>query len=134
MASEPTGDHRHSVLIVEDDYDTRESIVDLVHAVGLNAVAADNGRAALQLLRDGFRPCLIVLDMAMPDMDGFTFRREQLADPTIADVPVAVMSGGGWAVEADARKLGLMVFLRKPVAPDQLFKTFDDHCGARRAN
>ena len=123
--------HRHAVLVVEDDYDTREAFLDLARAVGLDPIGAENGRTALRLLRDGLRPCLIVLDMAMPDMNGLEFRREQLADPALADLSVAVMSGGGWAVEADARKLGLTVFLRKPVEPEELLRAFTDHCGQK---
>jgi CheY-like chemotaxis protein len=120
--------HRHTLLIVEDDCDTREAFIALACSVGLDAIEADDGREALALLRGGLRPCLIVLDMAMPVMDGFAFRRQQLADPALADLPVVVMSGGGWAVQVDARKLGLSVFLRKPVDPDQLLRAFDDHC------
>jgi len=125
------GTHRHAVLVVEDDHDTREAFLELARAVDLEAIGAENGRTALRLLRDGLRPCLIVLDMAMPDMNGLEFRREQLADPALADLSVAVMSGGGWAVEADARKLGLMVFLRKPVEPEELLRAFTDHCGQK---
>jgi CheY-like chemotaxis protein len=65
----------------------------------------------------------------MPVMDGFTFRREQLADPALADLPVAVMSGGGWVAETEARKLGVTLFLRKPVEPDQLLAVFTARCG-----
>ena len=78
------------------------------------------------MLRDGLRPCLIVLDMAMPEMDGFEFRRQRMADPTLAELPVAVMSGGGWATDADARKLGLTLFFRKPVEPAELLRAFTD--------
>ena len=125
--------HRHAVLLVEDDYYTREGFILIIQRAGLDVVAAVNGREGLERLRDGLRPCLIVLDMAMPDMDGFQFRREQLADSSIADIPVAVMSGGGWAVEADARKLGLAVFLRKPVDPDAFLAALTKHCGARQS-
>ena len=123
--------HRHAVLVVEDDHDTREAFTLLAASVGLDVVPVENGRAALRMLRDGLRPCLIVLDMAMPEMDGFEFRRQQLADPTLAELPVAVMSGGGWATEADARKLGLTLFFRKPVEPAELLRAFTDHCGGR---
>lgn len=125
-------EHRHAVLLVEDDHDTREAFAALAEALGLDAVVASNGREALDQLRTGLRPCVIMLDMALPVMDGFAFRREQLADSTIADIPVVVMSGGGWATEADARKLGLTVFLRKPVDSDELVKAFSDHCGVAR--
>jgi CheY-like chemotaxis protein len=122
--------HRHTLLIVEDDCDTREAFIALAGSVGLDAMEADNGREALALLRGGLRPCLIVLDMAMPDMDGFAFRREQLADPELAELPVVVMSAGGPAVQEEARTIGLGVFLRKPVDPHDLLRAFSDYCGA----
>jgi len=104
----------------------------LALSVGLQAIACESGRSALDTLRRGFRPCLIVLDMAMPDMDGFAFRREQMADPALHAIAVAIVSGSGWDTELDARKLGMAVFLHKPVEPELLLKAFDDHCGARR--
>jgi CheY-like chemotaxis protein len=126
-----TATHRHTVLLVEDDYDTRDVFAAIARSVGLEAVTTENGRAALELLRGGLRPCVIVLDIAMPEMDGYAFRRAQLTDPAIADIPVVVMTGGGWATETDARKLGLTVFLQKPVDPDALLRVFTDHCGAK---
>jgi CheY-like chemotaxis protein len=112
--------HRHSVLVVEDDYYTREAFAFVAEASGVETAIASNGREALDKLRSGVRPCIIVLDLAMPVMDGFAFRRVQMADPVLADVPVVVMSGGGWASELEARKLGVTMFLRKPVEPEQL--------------
>jgi CheY-like chemotaxis protein len=126
-----TAAHRHTVLLVEDDYDTRDAFAALARSVGLDAIVAENGRSALEVLGSGLRPCLIVLDIAMPEMDGFAFRRAQRDDPAIADIPVVVMTGGGWATETDARKLGLTVFLRKPVEADDLLRLFTDHCGAK---
>jgi len=120
--------HRHTVLVVEDDADTREAFIALAEMVGLGAVGAPNGAEALDRLQHGLRPCLIVLDIAMPHMDGFAFRRAQLADEELACIPVAVMSGGGWAMERDARNLGLSKFLRKPVEPEELLRLFTSHC------
>ena len=128
------GPHRHAVLVVEDDHDARESFILLAESVGLDAVGAENGRVALGLLRNGLRPCLIVLDIAMPEIDGFEFRRQQMADPALAHLAIAVMSGGGWATEADARKLGLTLFFRKPIEPEELLRAFVDHCGAPTAD
>lgn len=116
-------DHRHAILLVEDDHDTREAVSAILETLGLAVVGAANGREALEQLWGGLRPCLIILDVAMPEMDGYAFRRAQLADPTLTGIPVAVMSGAGWAVEGDARALGLTTFLRKPIDPDQLLAT-----------
>ena len=120
------------VLLVEDDHDTRETFSLLARTLGLDTIAVENGRVALDRLRDGLRPCVIVLDIMMPEMDGFTFRREQMADPALADLHVVVMSGGGWAAEADARKLGITRFLRKPVEPSELIRLFTTECGSDR--
>jgi CheY-like chemotaxis protein len=121
-------EHRHTVLFLEDDYDTRDVFIALADSVGVDAVVCANGRDGLDALRDGLRPCVIVLDLAMPDMDGFAFRREQLADPAICDIPVLIVSGGGWANEVDARKLGVTEFFRKPIDLDELIQAFTDCC------
>jgi len=127
VSSDSNG-HRHAVLIVEDDHSTREAFLELARIIGVEPIGARNGREALTHLRGGLRPCLIVLDIAMPEMDGFAFRREQLGDPALADIPVVVMTGGGWDVETDARKLGLTVFLGKPVDPYRLVEVLSGHC------
>jgi CheY-like chemotaxis protein len=123
--------HRHGVLVVEDDYGTRESFLELARLYDLDATGAANGRQALTKLRQGLRPCLIILDLTMPEMDGLEFREAQLADPAFAEIPVAVMSGGGLAAEEEARKLGLVHYLRKPIEIDTLLRLFADNCGAR---
>jgi len=124
--------HQHAVLFIEDHADGREAYAALASTVGLDMVAVGDGREALRRLRDGLRPCLILLDLRMPEMDGFAFRREQLADPALARIPVAVVSGGGYTVEAEARKLGLHTFLRKPVDPADVMHLFTDHCAPRQ--
>ena len=122
-------DHRHTVLLVDDNDDLREAFVLLAAAMELDAVAYGNAPDALDALRGGLRPCLILLDLAMPEMDGFAFRREQLKDPELACIPVAVVSGVGTLVESEARSLGLTTFLRKPVDISELRRLFADHCG-----
>jgi two-component system response regulator MprA len=124
-----SGEHRHTVLLAEDDFDTREVFVRAATLAGLDFLAVANGRDALDQLRGGLRPCLIVLDLAMPVMNGFDFRRAQLADSTLRDFPVVVVSGGGWAAEVDAQQLGLTTFLHKPVALSQLLSVLENHCG-----
>src|SRR5438445_12373149 len=87
-----------NVLIVEDDADTREMLTTLLSTQGFHAVAAEDGLEALHLLRTVRHrapeiPCLVLLDLKMPRLSGNEFRRAQLGDPTVANVPVAVMSG-----------------------------------------
>jgi CheY-like chemotaxis protein len=122
--------HRHSVLLIEDHEDLRDAFVALATTAGLDPVACSDGHEALQRLRDGVRPCLILLDLGMPGMNGLDFRQEQLNDPHLADIPVAVISGTGHAVERQAEMLGLTRFLRKPIEIVELLQLFADHCGA----
>ena len=123
-------DHRHTVMLVDDNDDLREAFVLLAAAMELDAVAYGSAPHALEALRGGLRPCLILLDLAMPEMDGFAFRREQLKDPELACIPVAVVSGVGTVVQSEARSLGLTTFLRKPVDISELRQLFVHHCGS----
>jgi CheY-like chemotaxis protein len=108
-------DHRHSLLLVEDDAEIREPATALLEDTGYNVLNVSHGRQALAALRGGFRPCAILLDLAMPEMDGLEFRRHQLADSELAAIPVVVVSSGGYDREMGARQLGLTTFLRKPM-------------------
>ena len=119
------------MLLVDDDYDTREAFTVLAETAGLDAVVAFNGREALDQLRAGLRPCAIVLDWAMPEMNGAEFRQAQIADPSLADIAVAVTSGAAWAIEREAKQLGLTTFLPKPIDPDRMLTVFGTLCHDR---
>jgi CheY-like chemotaxis protein len=81
------------VLLVEDDLESREALKEYLRLEGAQVAAADDGEAALVTLRSGFEPCVILLDMHMPGVDGATFQRERRREPTLARVPVLVVSG-----------------------------------------
>jgi len=123
-------DHRHTVLLVDDNDDLREAFVLLAAAMNLDAVAHGSAPDALKALQQGLRPCLILLDLAMPEMDGFAFRREQLKDPELACIPTAIVSGVGTLRQSEARSLGLTTFLRKPVDLSEVRQLFVEHCGS----
>ena len=112
--------HQHVVLVVEDDADTREAYQEMLEDRGHRVAVASNGREAVTALGQGLRPCVIVLDLAMPEMNGFDFRRAQLADEALAAIPVIVVSAGGYVNKYDARTLGMSVYLTKPVDIDHL--------------
>jgi len=84
-----TGD---SVLVVEDDHDLRDMMEQMLHLEGFATLTAANGLEALDLLHAGASVRVILLDLMMPVMDGWEFRRRQRADPKLADIPVVVMS------------------------------------------
>ena len=84
--------HHGPVLIVDDDPDIRGAIGELFELSGHAVVTAQGGVEAMRRLRDGLMPCLILLDIEMPRGDGVSFRREQLADPALAPIPVILHS------------------------------------------
>ena len=76
------------ILIVEDNADTRDVLQRMLHISGYDAVTVADGLDALAYLRGGGRATAIVMDFAMPRMDGFALRRALSADPRFASIPV----------------------------------------------
>jgi CheY-like chemotaxis protein len=113
------------VLIVEDDADLREMMAQLLTLEGFHAAAVANGRDALEYLSRGDRPHVILLDLMMPVMDGWEFRRRQQGDPALADVPVIVLSALDQSRAAD---LDGVAFLKKPLDFDRLLELVRQHC------
>lgn len=118
--------HRHRVLLVEDDADCREAIEHILREAGYDVVGAENGKVALDRLRDS-NPCVIVLDLMMPVMDGWRFRAHQLRDEAVASLPVVIMSGAA-QVDERAQQLGVQDYIAKPVEPDQLLDKLSRYC------
>lgn len=116
------------VLIIEDDEAISEAIASLLEDCGYDPVRAADGREGLEALRKEERPSLILLDMAMPGMNGWRFREEQMKDPGLAGIPVVVFTADSGAEER-ARELGAAGWLRKPVDPVRLLSTIEKHCG-----
>ena len=84
------------VLIIDDDFAILDGVSDFLESEGFAVVPASNGLEALNRLRSGLRVDAIVLDVMMPMMDGWDFRAEQLADPSLRDTPVVVISACGF--------------------------------------
>lgn len=129
MASDGTPGN---VLIVEDDPDIRKMLAAIVQTAGFHPVAAEDGLEALHLLRAVRHrapetPCLILLDLKMPRLGGNEFRRAQLADPLVASVPVAVMSGAA-DLHQKAAALGAVATLPKPIDFDTLLDVVRRYC------
>jgi len=79
------------VMVIEDDANSREILVRLLHMAGWQIIEAENGKVALQYLQK-FRPDLILLDLMMPEMDGFEFIVKLRQHDTCSSVPVVVLS------------------------------------------
>jgi CheY-like chemotaxis protein len=128
MASPSSG----PILIVEDDEDIREALQGLLELNGFEVLVASNGREAVEYLQGTPRPALILLDMAMPVMDGhrvLTFRK---GTSGYEEVPVVILSAGMAAMNPRDRALyaanyNVAAFLKKPADPDQLLEIIERH-------
>ncbi|MGH7933107.1 MAG: response regulator [Candidatus Binataceae bacterium] len=115
-----------SVLVVDDDADALEALVNILELEGFKAAGARNGRVALDYLRSHPVPDLIILDLMMPEMDGWSFRNEIKKDPVLASLPIVVVTA------YTAAKVDVDAILVKPIDIERLFDTMDDLL-ARRA-
>jgi CheY-like chemotaxis protein len=118
---------RDYILIVEDDFDIREALTQILEEEGYVVRGAANGREALDVANEGPAPKLILLDLMMPVMNGWQFRAEQLKDPKLASVPVLVISADP-QVQPKAASLGVAGLLKKPIALDDLLQAVKTHC------
>lgn len=116
------------ILLVEDDLDVRGTLAELLEEHGYEVVCAGNGEEALAELSSPAAPSAILLDLAMPVMDGWTFRRRQRSDPRLAAIPTVVISAN---VPSDAREvlgLGAAAVLAKPFDLERLVETLHRVC------
>jgi CheY-like chemotaxis protein len=105
------------ILLVEDDALLRGAMQMVLEWEGYRVACAGDGREALNFLRGGERPALILLDMMLPGMDGLQFRQEQRRDPDLAAIPVVVVS----ALDASECPAAA-AHVRKPFAPQELLE------------
>ncbi len=103
------------VLVIDDDPSLRENLRDFLLEEGYDVLLAADGEEGLALLRSGSpRPTLIILDLGLPRVDGWSFRKEQLRDPDFAAIPVVVVTANPRADMCGA------AVLRKPFTLRQL--------------
>jgi CheY-like chemotaxis protein len=116
------------VMVVDDDVEIREVLRRLLQFEGYKVASASNGREAISRLRGPDDPCLILLDLMMPVMNGWQFRLEQRRDPHLAEIPVVVLSAVGNSREK-AASLEADGYIDKPIDFDELLETVVRHCG-----
>jgi len=129
-APQSAGTSSKPILIVEDDSDLRDALEYLLEACGYTVVAAADGEEALQHLRRGLEPSLILLDLLMPRKNGFQFRAEQMESPALAKIPTIAYSGiyTGSSLREKAAMLGITTVLEKPVDYDHLLDVIEHYC------
>ena len=115
------------ILLVDDDPASVEALRDLLKGAGHEVICAENGLQALELLREGQNFCVILLDVMMPVMNGYEFREEQLKDPSLASIPVFLLTAD-WRARTKAAELGSERFFRKPVSPDEILTAVGEYC------
>jgi CheY-like chemotaxis protein len=109
MLSEP----KH-ILVVEDAEDIRVLLSGFLQVSGYTVDCAEDGQDALRILQGMTTlPDLILLDLMMPDMDGFEFRHAQMSDPRLAAIPILVMSADSH-IRTKIVGMGAAGFLKKP--------------------
>ena len=110
-----------TVLVIDDDPDLVRLMTKFLRLEGFASVSASNGREALAYLQGGGDASVILLDLRMPEMDGWAFRAAQRADPKIEHIPVIVVSGVDVASAIDA--LGAAATFQKPANFVDVVKT-----------
>jgi CheY-like chemotaxis protein len=106
------------VLVVEDDREQRETLCAMLDFEGFDHAEAANGREALDYLDRSGAPCVVLLDLDMPVMNGWVFRAQQLADERLSRIPVVVVTAND--VGLSARFPGVAGFLYKPLIFEKL--------------
>jgi CheY-like chemotaxis protein len=115
-----------TVLVVEDDPALRQVYADVLRDDGWHVHAAGDGVEALGILRDGVRPCVAVVDLRMPRMDGWTFIDELRKGPW-HELPFIVLAAH-YQVQEEARRIGARWWLQKPVGIERLLDMIDEAC------
>jgi CheY-like chemotaxis protein len=113
------------VMVVDDDDDIRETLAGLLEDEGYGVAAFPTGLDALEALQRGLGPRVILLDLMMPVMDGAEFRREQLADPKLAGIPVVLITAAGLE---PIRRADFSEVLRKPLKIDRVLEIVASYC------
>ena len=124
-----SGECSEQVLIVDDDEDIRDTLKELLEDEGYEVACGANGREALDKLRamQG-QPCMIVLDLMMPVMDGWEFLREQRSDPALRDIPVCVITAAG---PQPTSAVPVEEILHKPVRIERVLDVLEQYCDGR---
>ena len=116
------------VLVVEDDEDIRADLAAILRVKGFAVDEAANGKEALAQLHGGARPCVIVLDLMMPVMNGWELRTAMLGEPGLSAIPCVVVSGKGRIAPDEQATLAPAAVLVKPFELTELLALVARYC------
>ena len=114
-----------TALIVDDNSDIRSLLIRALELEGYQVLQAENGLSAQTQLAAGPRPCVLLLDLMIPVMDGNEFLKWKNRQPDYAGIPVIVIS----ATRSEEPPEGARSFLRKPIDLNEMFDLVDAYCG-----
>jgi CheY-like chemotaxis protein len=121
-----------TVLVIEDDRDTRLILEEILSSEGYEAIAVDAGDAAIQYLSAHDPPCLVLLDLHLPRMNGVSFLHWLNRQERLRDLPVAVVSAMRFDEDRSQSPFRehVAAVLRKPFTLDDVLELIESHCGA----
>ena len=117
----------HEILIVEDDSALREALAQVLSDEGYELLSARDGLEAVNCLKKGNRPDIILLDLSMPVVNGWEFRMFQKRDPELARIPVVLITAGGYTQE-EVAWLEPAALIPKPVDLSLLLSVIQRFC------
>ncbi len=106
------------ILLIDDEPDLRECIAELLEGEGYTVKRTENGKTALEILKSGYKPKVIILDYMMPVMDGKTFCENISKDSQISSIPIILLSAANIPAETIA-DMKVAVQLEKPIHVDK---------------
>lgn len=118
---------RNRILLIDDDADIRTALGEVLENQGYDVVGAGNGAEALAQLQTAVPPCMILLDLMMPVMDGYQFREAQKREAILCSIPVVVITAGTALREHELD--GVAAILGKPIELPKLMAAIRRHCG-----
>lgn len=120
MSAPAAAGPRPKILVVEDEVDVRTMVTRLLGTIG-DVTTAKNGLEALEALRTGPPPDLIITDVMMPQMDGLTLSRELKKDPRLSKIPVVMLTAkGSPSAMIEGINAGARQYVTKPFKADDL--------------
>lgn len=114
------------ILVVEDDREQRETLCAMLELEGFDHAEAANGQEALDYLDRSRAPCVVLLDLDMPVMNGWIFRAQQLEDERLSRIPVVVVTATNERLSD--RFPGVAGFLYKPLSFEKLAALLERIC------